>query len=282
MRGCRAVLIHGAAQLDLREPLARLERDGYARLGPVLGPEGLAALRERADDLMLGRVEYEGMFFQLDATTGRYEDAPIGLGWQGPSLAYRKLEKLEKDPRFRAWLNNPLFERVARAQISGDVAIYRAILFNKSASAGSDIPWHQDAGDLWGLSIPPTLQIWTALDPAPIDGGCLEFLPGTHRAGLATPLGGVVPRAMVAAAGAEERAVKVPVEAGEALLIHNCVWHRSGRNRPGQRRLALSICYMSAATRCLRKRRAPRRFFTAFGTGREGSLEDSEPGGSSA
>lgn len=279
-RGLAPVLIDGAAQLDLREPLARLERDGYARLGRVLDAEGLAALRERAEDLMLGRVVYDGLFFQLDATTGRYEDAPIGLGWQGPSLAYRKLEKLEKDPRFRAWLNNPLFERVARARISGDITIYRAILFNKGAAAGSDIPWHQDGGDLWGLSAPPTLQIWTALDPAPADGGCLEFVPGSHRSGLATPLGGIVPRAQIAASRAAERAVKIPVEAGEALLIHNDVWHRSGRNRPGQRRLGFSVCYMSAATRCLRKRRAPREFFPAFARLPGASLEDFGAGGS--
>jgi phytanoyl-CoA hydroxylase len=273
------LLTAGAARLDLRAPLEQLARDGFARLGPVLSPAGLEALRERADDLMLGRVVYPDLFFQLDATTGRYEDAPLKLGWQGPSLAYRKLEKVEQDPRFCAWLNNPLFERVARAEISGEIAIYRAILFNKGATAGSDIPWHQDGGDLWGLSAPPTLQIWTALDAAPLDGGCLEFLPGSHRAGLATPLGGIVPRVMIDAARANERAVKVPVVAGEALLIHNSVWHRSGRNRPGERRLAFSVCYMSAATRCLRKRRAPRRFFPVFAGSPDLPLEDFEAGG---
>ena len=36
-------------------------------------------------------------------------------GYEGPSLNYRKIEKLEKDPLFLAWINNPLFERVARA-----------------------------------------------------------------------------------------------------------------------------------------------------------------------
>jgi ectoine hydroxylase-related dioxygenase (phytanoyl-CoA dioxygenase family) len=108
------------------------------------------------------------------------------------------------------------------------------------------------------------LQIWTALDDAPSDGGCLELVPGSHHSGLATPLGGVVPPARVLAADAERHAVAVPVVAGEALLIHNWVWHRSGRSRPGQRRRAFSVCYMSAAIRCLRKRRAPREFFRAF------------------
>jgi len=273
------VLIAGAEQIDIQRPLAELERDGVARLGRVLDDAGLAALQARAQALMLGQVVHAGLFFQLDAVSGRYEDAPLGLGWQGPSLAYRKLEKLEKDPLFRAWLNNPLFERVARARITGDIALYRAIVFNKGAAGGSDVPWHQDGGALWGLSAPPTLQIWTALDAAPAGGGCLEFVPGSHHAGLATPLGGVVPPARVAAAEADRRAVAVAVAAGESLLIHNWVWHRSGRNRPGQRRLAFSACYMSAATRCLRRRRAPRQFFEAFAHGAEPPLEDFDADG---
>jgi hypothetical protein len=274
------VLLAGAPDLDLATPLSELEERGFARLGRVLDDDGLGVLRRRAEDLMLGRVVHPGLFFQLDASTGRYEDAPIGLGWQGPSLSYRKLEKLEKDPHFWSWVQSPLFERVARAHIPGEVSLYRAILFNKGAAAGSDLPWHQDGGDLWGLSQPPTLQIWTALDDAPLDGGCLEFLPGSHRGGLATPLGGVVPRSLVAAADADRRAVPVPARAGEALLIHTWVWHRSGRNRPGERRLAFSACYMSAATRCLRKRRAPRQFVKVFDRSQDAVLEHFDAHGS--
>ena len=122
-----------AERLPLDAALAHYAEHGYARLGKVLSADGLAWLRERAEDLMLGRVVYPGLFFQMDASTGRYEDAPIGLGWQGPSLDYRKLEKLEKDPRFCAWIESPLFERIASALIADEVVIYRAILFNKGA-----------------------------------------------------------------------------------------------------------------------------------------------------
>ena len=250
--------------LDLTSALEQLEQDGYARLGPVLNDAGLADLRERAEDLMLGRVTYPGMFFQMDSATGAYKDAPLGLGWQGPSLGYRKLEKLELDARFHSWLSNPLFERVARARIDGAVVLYRAILFNKGAPGGSDIPWHQDGGKLWGLSREPELQIWTALDDAPLDGGCLEVIPKTHRGGLVTALGGVIPPDRVTAAEAEQNAVPLPVKAGEAVLLHNQIWHRSGRSRSGHRRLAFSTCYMSHETRCLRKKRAPRTFFSVF------------------
>lgn len=251
-----------AERMDLSAALTRLDAEGYAPLGRVLGDEGLAALRERAEDLMLGRVADPGLFFQMDATTGAYEDS--GLGWRGPSLAYRKIDRLEKDACFRAWLSNPLFERIARARIPGGVVLYRAILFNKGSPGGGEIAWHQDGGTLWGLSQEPELQIWTALDDAPVDGGCLEVLPGSHRQGLARPMGGVIPEEQLLAARVRERAVPVPVQAGEVVLLHNQLWHRSGKSREGHRRRGFSVCYMSDATRCLRTKRAPRSFFRVF------------------
>ena len=174
---------------------------------------------------MLGRVADPGLFFQMDARTGQPEDA--GLGWRGPSLAYRKIERLEKDERFLAWLSNPLFERVARARIPGGVVIYRAILFNKGRPGGGEIRWHQDGGTLWGLSQEPELQIWTALDDAPEDGGCLEVVPGSHRQGLARPMGGVLPEDALLAHG-PGACRPLPVQAGEVVLLHNHLWHRSG------------------------------------------------------
>jgi len=252
--------------IDVAAALAQFETEGYARLGKYLHGAELEGLRDRVDALMLGEVRHPGMFFQMDAPTGRYEDAPLGLGWQGPSLEYRKLEKLELDERIRAWIRNPLFEQVARAALAtqGPVNLYRAILFNKGPPGGSNIPWHQDAGKLWGLSRDPELQIWTALDDAPEAEGCLEVIPKSHRWGLASPLGGVMPAAAVAQRQANALAHALPAQAGEVILIHNLLWHRSGRGRPGQRRRALSFCYLNGETRCTRTKRAPREFFRAF------------------
>jgi len=250
--------------VNIEAALEHFEQHGWARLGKVMPAETVAALCARAEDLMLGRVVYPGMFFQMDSPTGRHEDAPLGLGWQGPSLGYRKLEKLELDPLFLAWIKNPLYEQIARRRIVGAISLYRCILFNKAAGGGSDIPWHQDGGKLWGLSEDPHLQLWTALDDAPLDGGCLEVVPGSHAWGLATPLGGVVPDDRVLEREAEARALPLPAAAGETLLVHNLIWHRSKRTRTGQRRLGLSVCFMSGAVRCLRKKRQPRQFFRVF------------------
>lgn len=140
------MLLPGSADIDIERALERYREHGFASLGRVFSEAWLASLRERADDIMQGRVVHDGMFFQHDAATGRYEDLTHGEGWVGPSLAYRKIEKLERDDRFRAHIENPLFERIARAVIPGAIAIYRAVLFNKAKEGSSEIPWHQDAG----------------------------------------------------------------------------------------------------------------------------------------
>ena len=260
----RPMLDPAAVTLDLQAPLADFAAYGHARLGRVLSEAGLAVLRARSDALMLGAVGYPGLFYQHDSASGSYQDLAFGRGWVGPSLAYRKLEKLELDPLFLAWIENPLFERIAHAVLGEDIALYRAVLWNKAARAGTELPWHQDDGNFWGLDRPPCLQIWTALDDAGARAGCVEVLPGSHLAGLASPEGGTVQRHRLEAAEAERRALPLPARAGEAMLIHNHLWHRSRTNLTDEPRRALGISYLDAATRCLRRRRAPREFRRLF------------------
>ena len=254
-----------ALPYDLAATLEHYREHGYARLGVLVDEARLRAMRERIDAIMLGEVSYEGIFFQRDTESGRYEDLSYGKGYEGPTLNYRKVEKLEKDPLFLEWIAHPWFEPLARAVYGTDIALYRALVFNKAAeTGGSALPWHQDGGDFWGLDREPKLQIWTTLDDAPEDGGCLEIVPGSHAAGLVSRLGGVVPEVAIVREKPEERAIRVPVEAGEVVLVHNHVWHRSSRSKTGKPRRALTVCYLDAATQCRRKKRAPREFFKVF------------------
>ena len=240
-------------------PLEHYAQHGWARLGPVADEATLATLRARADAIMLEGDP--GYFFQRDSGTGAYDDLPRKQGWTGPGLDYRKIEKLERDPAFATFIENPIFGEVARAVIGSGICLYRAVLFTKSAAGGTHLPWHQDGGSFWGLDKDPHLQIWTALDDVPEESGCVEIVPGTHARGLATPLGGVIPDDVSQGV----RGVLVPARAGESLLIHNYVWHRSGVNTTGRARRALTCCFISADTRCVRKKRAPRTFRRVFG-----------------
>ncbi|MGZ6144242.1 MAG: phytanoyl-CoA dioxygenase family protein, partial [Myxococcales bacterium] len=93
---------------------------------------------------------------------------------------------------------------------------------------------------------------------------CVEVIPGSHRHGLATPLGGVIPDDVAARNHAAR--LKLPAKAGEVLLIHNHLWHRSGVNATGKPRRAFTVCVMSERIRCIRKKRAPRTFLPLWRT----------------
>jgi len=247
--------------IDFDAVLEHYARHGWARLGRLGDAGTMDALRARADAIMLGEVTYPGLFFQHDAASGRYEDLEYGKGWRGPSLEYRKVEKLELDPLYWAWIRHDAFRRVAAGIYpDADVTLYRAFLMNKHAGGGSDLPWHQDGGNFWGLDREPVLQIWTAIDDAPLDGGCVEVVSGSHRGGLVTPLGGVIPKDRVV----DVEVTPLPAVAGEVLLLHNHLWHRSRRTTTGRARRALSVCYMHGATRCRRRKREPRTFVRVF------------------
>jgi hypothetical protein len=253
-----------AAPFALDAVLSHFREHGWARLGVIAGEEELGRLRSRADDIMLGRMVHEGIFFQHDAPTGRYEDLDFGRGWVGPSLSYRKIEKLERDPIFLAWIESPTLWPIVRAVVGEEVAIYRATLFTKSAQGGTHLPWHQDGGSFWGLDRELELQVWTALDDAPLDAGCLEVVDRSHLGGLASPLGGVIQPEVLASQDATASRIFLPARAGEVLLLHNHAWHRSGVNATGRTRRALTVSYMPAGTRCLRTKRAPRVFPRVF------------------
>lgn len=250
--------------MDLARPIAHFLEHGYARLGQVLSEEGAVKLAERANALMQSEHPFPGMFFQHDSPSGLYKDLRFNTGWVGPSLCYRKIEKLELDPLFLSWIENPLFERIARSLLEEPIALYRAVLWNKAPGVGMAVPWHQDDGKFWGLNRAPFLQIWTALDDASPESGCLDVLPGTHLRGLASPEGGTVTHASLEREDAEAQSVALPALRGEAILVHNHIWHRTGRNHTTAPRRAISVSFLDGSTYCKRKRRAPRQFKRLF------------------
>lgn len=228
------------------------ERDGLIRLGQVASDEQLAALQTRMDDIMLGRAPNDTIWFQLDSATGRYEDVPGGDGkWAAPTLNYRKIERLENDPLFLAYIQHPRFRDITRALIGEEVRIYRAMFMNKPARRGTILPYHQDAGSQWGMDRQPTVTIWTALDDATIANGCVQVIPGSHRLGLLSEQGHTITPEQEAQHCRDEDSLYLEAKAGEVFVLHNLMLHRSGVNATDHPRRAFSVAYLDGATRDL-------------------------------
>jgi phytanoyl-CoA hydroxylase len=230
------------------EERGQWERDGFVRLGQVMSDGELARLRERMDEIMLGRVRYEGMYFQLDSESGVYRSLSGGGDWAGPTLNYRKIQDLERDPLFLTYMQHPRFRDITRELVGEDVSIFRAMFMNKPAHRGTILPYHQDGGTQWHLSRNPIMTIWTALDDATVENGCVQVIPGSHRLGLLSERGHTITPEQEALYARDEDSLFLEARTGEAILLHNHLLHRSGVNTIERPRRAFSVCYMEAAT----------------------------------
>lgn len=245
---------------------ACFEEQGFVTLGRVEAGS-LRKLKDRIEAIMRGEAEidYDRLLMQKDSESGRYEDAgEQSNGFKGSSLNYRKIQNLELDPVFREYLGQPLFETVC-GQVYGEetrIGLFRAMFMNKPAHRGTYLPWHQDR---WtALDRDPKLTVWTAMDPATRENGCVQLIPGSHRHGLINPThgSGFLNEAQAAAICTPDRIVHLELEEGDVVALHNYLLHASDVNRSSQSRRAFSVCYMDAAT--LREGR-PYPFPPAFG-----------------
>ena len=224
---------------------------GYVLLGRADAGE-IAALQQRIDDIMMGTadIDYGEVMMQLDRADGTdSKPGPQSKGHKGATLAYRKIQDLELDPLFLAYLQKPLFRDIcARAHgPAADIDCFRAMFMNKPAGLGSYLVWHQDR---WtNLDRDPLITVWTALDPATKDNGCVQVVPGSHRELLNPEHGsGFLTDEMAAEIARRSDTVFLELEAGEVVLLHNHLLHTSDVNRTQQSRRAFSVCYMDAAT----------------------------------
>lgn len=108
----------------------------------------------------------------------------------------------------------------------------------------------------------PIITIWRALDEATAANGGMQIVPGSYKLGLLNPQH-FVTEADQARYTQEKDVVDLEVAAGEAILLHNFLLHRSGVNRTSIPRRAVSVAYMDAATR---ERTTGEAFPQVFGT----------------
>ena len=80
----------------------------------------------------------------------------------------------------------------------------------------------------YAIALYELLQLRASMDR------CVEVFPGSHKHGLASPGGGVVQPDMIARRQAEAHVLHLPAKAGEMLLLHNHLWHRSARSESGK------------------------------------------------
>lgn len=235
---------------------------GYLRLGKLLSYEELTSLQKRIDEIMLGKITYEGMPMQLDQNSGTYANlSRKTAGHKHKTLNYRRIDDLHMDPLFLTYMQHPLIGQIVRRFIGENVSIFRAMFMNKPAERGTELPWHQDIGHGWGLDQNPFITVWTALDNATVENGCMQIVPGSNNLGILNEGHYTSEEDQIKYTKGED-VIDLETEAGEAILLHNFLLHRSGINPTGLPRRAFSVAYMDATTR---KRSTEEPFPVIFG-----------------
>ena len=168
--------------------------------------------------------------------------------------------------------------------IGPDILLYHLTLWMKEPHSEARISWHQDS-TYFGLSPAPGrpkpdghppwgdraqregawspaqhVTAWVALSPSDLESGCVQVVPGSHRAGQVRHGVGELAGNMLKT-GQE---IEVPADAsidtltlrpGEFSLHHTWLHHNSLPNRSHDRRIGLGISYIPTDCRCISRQR---------------------------
>ncbi len=122
---------------------------------------------------------------------------------------------------------------------------------NKPARIGAATPWHQDEAHRYDPGVDyEQISIWMPLQPATLENGCMQYIPGSHR-------GPVLehhslnddPRISALECCATfdaTKAVACPLPAGGAAIHHCRTLHCASANVTGQPRRAYILAFRGA------------------------------------
>ncbi len=152
-------------------------------------------------------------------------------------------------------VRNPAILDAVEAIIGPDILVWGSTFFLKPPQSKGFVSWHQDLR-YWGLADSEALvSAWLALGPVNRDNGCMQFLPGSHAAGLVEHVDqfesdNILTRGQHArVAPDEEEIVHVELEAGQMSLHHGYLLHASAPNHSTQPRIGYNINFIAPHNR---------------------------------
>jgi ectoine hydroxylase-related dioxygenase (phytanoyl-CoA dioxygenase family) len=224
------------------------DENGYLVVANALSDAELAGVRRRTDEMVAD---------PLSAPTG------VSIGREGDTLADKSRPEAANaavrgiafparfDPVFQEVARNPTLLELVRGLIGARVMLFRDQMLLKPPG-GQAKPLHQDQSYFRVQPEDALVTAWIALDPATVENGCMEYVPGSHRHGV-FPIASDpdMPVHHVPQTGGLSLPppVACPVPAGSVIFHHGCTLHRSGVNQTATWRRALILHYATADAR---------------------------------
>ncbi|MGH7094673.1 MAG: phytanoyl-CoA dioxygenase family protein [Stellaceae bacterium] len=215
----------------------------------------------RLSEFEIARYERDGFLFPVEAFPREQ-----ALGWRDQLESFEQNDgrRFGKGHNFKPHLlfrwvdeivHHPAVLDPVEDLIGPDIRLFHLSIWPKSARDPAFVSWHQDAA-YFGLEPAVQVTAWVALTDAPVESGCMEVVPGSHKSGALHHGQSVSPDNLlsrgqtVTAAFDRSQTAFMAVKAGQMSLHHTHLIHRSGPNNSDHRRIGLGISYIPAAARC--------------------------------
>jgi non-heme Fe2+,alpha-ketoglutarate-dependent halogenase len=209
----------------------------------------------------VARYERDGYVCPVDAFSGEQ-----AAGWAARLEAFERAEgqKMTRGHNFKPHLLFPWVDEIVHSPqvldavedlIGPDIRLFHLTVWPKDPGSGAYVSWHQDA-TYFALDPICHVTAWVALTDAPVEAGCMEVVPGSHKLGqlrhaeMQNPEN-LLSRGQTLAVDVDRsRTEFMPVKAGQFSLHHTHLVHNSRPNRSKHRRVGLGISYIPTYARC--------------------------------
>ena len=138
-----------------------------------------------------------------------------------------------------------------------NLLVWSCELFIKEPSTRKIVSWHQDL-TYWGMGeTDDQMTAWIALSPATPQSGCMKFVAGSHNNRIVAHRDtfhedNLLSRGQEIAVEVDEAsATDIVLQPGQMSLHHGRMFHASGPNSSGDRRIGCAIRYVTPGVKQL-------------------------------
>jgi len=229
------------------DQLAQYDRDGFLRFEGLFDPAEIALLKSE-----LARVGAAQSDAIIRERTGSTRTIYRSHEPDGPTAS----------PVFARLVRTPRFLQPAQQVLHDDeLYVFHCKANIKTAIDGTVWLWHQDYGYWQHDGIPQSTMttFMVMLDEATEMGGCLYFVPGSHKRGIlpahkdetttSYPQWAIEKDTMRTFLRDNPHAVAITGKPGSAVLFHCNIVHGSGHNLTANDRWHVYVAYNPSANR---------------------------------
>jgi hypothetical protein len=231
---------------ELTEAQVQFFREnGFLSIPRITTDEEVEWLKGIYDHLFGNRVgEENDEYFDLGGPRGR----------EGKDVLPQVLGPERRFPELRETVYFRNAQRLAAQLLEADPTTVNGggHMILKPAQYGRETPWHQDEAYWSPEMVAHSLSVWMPLDPATVESGCMQFIPGSHRDEVRRHRhidNDPMVHGLVTDNVDASQAVACPIPAGGATFHHCRTLHYAGPNRSEQTRRAYIIVMGAPPTR---------------------------------